>query len=194
MANGISFNDPNQGTADVRIYRTSDNIVIKTGDSGTGDVIPATNSNVNFGSSSNKWNTLYGVATSAKYADLAERYTIKDEVEAGDVIVISKDHEFDCELCNEPAPSTILGVISTNPAYRMNEDLENGEFVALCGRVPCKVHGPVQKGDSLVGFLNGAAISKNKLVDNIDTSDSVFAKALETNLSEELVVIEVIIK
>jgi len=193
MANGISLNDPNEGTADVRIYRTSDNIVMKTGASGTGDVIPATNANVNLGSSSNKWNTMYGIATSAKYADVAERYTIKDTVEAGDVIVISEDEEVDCELCNQPAPDSVIGVISTNPAIRMNEDLEGGEFVALCGRVPCKVHGPVHKGDCcLVGYMNGAGISKDRLT--VDSSDAVFAKALETNLTEGLVVIEVIVK
>jgi len=194
MANGISFNDPNQGTADVRIYRTSDNIVMKTGASGTGDVVPATNANVNLGSSSNKWNTMYGVATSAKYADVAERYTIKDEVKPGDVIIISPGDEFDCEISNQPAPTNVLGVVSEKPAIRMNEDLENGVFVALCGRVPCYVQGPVQKGDCLVGYQNGTAIPKKSLINDFYSSDSVFARALETSLSEGVVLIEVVVK
>ena len=192
MANGISLNDPSQGTADVRIYRTADNILLKTGASGTGDVLPATNANINLGSSSNKWHTVYGVATSAKYADLAEKYSIKDDVTTGDVIIISSDEEFDAEICNSPAPSSVLGVISEKPAIRMNEDLEHGKFVALRGRVPCKVNGPIIKGECIVGYMNGVGIAKNRLND-IDMSDSVFAKALETNLNEGTIIIEVVV-
>jgi hypothetical protein len=46
----------------------------------------------------------------------------------------------------------VAGVVTTNPAHLMNSDL-TGEFVvavALRGRVPCKVVGPVQRGDVLV--------------------------------------------
>jgi hypothetical protein len=44
----------------------------------------------------------------------------------------------------------IAGIISTNPAYTMNDALEGGTYIALKGRVPCKVKGPVKKGDVLV--------------------------------------------
>ena len=49
----------------------------------------------------------------------------------------------------------VAGVISTNPAYLMNSNLENSATgyvvsVALTGRVPTKVHGTVNKGDLMV--------------------------------------------
>ena len=43
----------------------------------------------------------------------------------------------------------LLGVVSTKPAYTMNNDI-NGQEIALRGRVPCKVVGKVAKGDVLV--------------------------------------------
>ncbi len=194
MANGISLNDPTEGTEDVRIYRQSDNIILKTGDTGAGDVLPETDANVNLGSASHRWNTMYGLATSAQYADLAEKYTSKDDVKVGDVVVISTDEEFDAELSNSVAPSSVLGVVSDKPAIRMNEGLVGGVFIALRGRVPCKVHGPVEKGDLLVGYMDGGAIAKNRLINGvIDTTNSVFAKALETSTTEGLITIEVVV-
>lgn len=48
------------------------------------------------------------------------------------------------------------GVVSTNPAYLMNEDLEGTNVaVALTGRVPVKVTGTIRKGDMLVSAGEG---------------------------------------
>lgn len=47
----------------------------------------------------------------------------------------------------------IAGVVSTKPAFAMNDAAGNSEthpFIALQGRVPCKVVGTVSKGDILV--------------------------------------------
>jgi hypothetical protein len=44
----------------------------------------------------------------------------------------------------------VAGIVSTNPAYTMNEDLVGGVLIALKGRVPCKVKGNVKKGQILV--------------------------------------------
>ena len=42
----------------------------------------------------------------------------------------------------------VAGVISENPAYLMNGD-SDGQAVALVGKVKCKVHGNINKGDLL---------------------------------------------
>lgn len=87
-----------------------------------------------------------GTATSAKYADVAERFAASEPLEPGDVVDIGGDKE----ICK--ASGDVLGVISTAPAIRMNEDAGTDEthpFVALAGRVPCKVTGRVTKGERL---------------------------------------------
>ena len=64
--------------------------------------------------------------------------------------------------------STVAGVVSTNPAYLMNNTLtENpstGKYtvaVALQGRVPVKVQGRVKRGDILVSAGDGQARAEN---------------------------------
>ena len=49
----------------------------------------------------------------------------------------------------------IAGVISTLPGLRMNVSEENMEdplwpFIALKGRIPCKINGTAEKGDYIV--------------------------------------------
>jgi len=192
MANGISLNDPNEGTADVRISRVGDNIVLQPGSTGTGDVIPHSDNNVNLGDASHRWQTMYGVATSTHYADLAERYTVRGEVEPGDVILIAEDDDVDCEKSNEIASHRVLGVVSTNPGVRMNESLEGAPFIALRGRVPCKVQGPLRKGACLVSNDFGVASAINNTA-VFDRDGVIFAKALESIEGEVIKVIEVVI-
>ena len=59
--------------------------------------------------------------------------------------------------------SRIAGVISTKPAYKMNSGLigDNVVAIALQGRVPCLVLGPVSAGDLMVSAGNGRARSEN---------------------------------
>ena len=49
--------------------------------------------------------------------------------------------------------TNIFGVISADPAYRMNSDAGTSNthpYIALCGRVPVRVVGKVNKGDRLI--------------------------------------------
>ena len=57
----------------------------------------------------------------------------------------------------------VAGVVSTNPAHLMNGGLNgaNVAAVALMGRVPCMIIGPVAKGDLLVSAGFGYAKSNN---------------------------------
>ena len=88
-----------------------------------------------------------GVATSAKYADLAEKYEADSDYEAGTVVVYGGSKEI--TTTTQANDHRVAGVISTDPAYMMNSEAD-GQYVALRGRVPCKVIGSVKKGDVLV--------------------------------------------
>ena len=125
-----------------------------------------------------------GTATAANYADLAEKYLPDAEYEVGTVMVIGGEKE----VTESSYGKRAIGVISENPAYMMNAELEGGVYVALKGRVPVKVSGPVNKGDSLVGSSAGTA----SVVANSNDS-GVFAIALESNNSHDIKLVECLI-
>jgi len=95
-------------------------------------------------------NLFQGTATSARYADLAENYTADANYEAGTVLVIGGKEEV--TISEEPGNFAVVGVVSTDPAYLMNSDLNGNNIVAVAlrGRVPCKVAGVVKKGDVII--------------------------------------------
>jgi len=117
-----------------------------------------------------------GVATSANYADLAEKYLADKEYEVGTVLMVGGEKEVTFAQVGFRA----LGAVSANPAYMMNSELEGGTYVALKGRVPVKVVGSVIKGQRLVAGADGTAQAA------MGNTADVFAIALETN-SEVLV-------
>lgn len=124
-----------------------------------GALLPAVNNTSDLGSSSFRWATIYGttfngVATSALYADLAERFVADADYPAGTVVRLGGEAEITQE--NESASSKVFGVISTDPAFLMNRQID-GVPVALIGRVPVRVDGTVKKGDRLVSAGNGYA-------------------------------------
>jgi len=101
-----------------------------------------------------------GTSTSAKYADLAENYLADALYEPGTVVEFGGSKEV-----TKAGDETrrVAGVVSSNPAYLMNSQLD-GEFVvavALQGRIPCKVRGKIYKGDMLVSGGNGYARPTN---------------------------------
>jgi len=100
-----------------------------------------------------------GTATYAKYADLAERYAADATYEEGTVVAFGGEAEV--TSAQGYGSTKIAGVVSTKPAFAMNEAAGNSEthpFIALQGRVPCKVVGTVSKGDILVASeISGTA-------------------------------------
>jgi hypothetical protein len=116
-------------------------------------------------------NIFQGIASSADYADLAEKYLADADYLVGTVMTIGGEKEVTACTVGDRA----IGVISANPAYMMNSGLEGGTYVALKGRVPCKVIGQVKKGQRLVAGTNGAAQAAYS--NNAD----VFAIALGTS-------------
>jgi hypothetical protein len=119
-----------------------------------------------------------GVATSALYADLAERYEADAEYEAGTVLVIGGDKEVTTTAIY--ADTRVAGIVSTNPAYMMNSEAGTDEthpYIALKGRVPCKVIGPIKKGELVVasGLKHGYATARQLG----DDPHAVIGKALQ---------------
>jgi len=154
------------------------------------NVIPdATANNRDLGSSSKTWNVIYGKATSAQYADLAENYLGDANYEPGTVLVFGG--EFEVTTTDNKGDTRVAGVVTTNPAHLMNSTLEGDNVigVALTGRVPCKVIGRVRKGDLIVT----SAIPGYGIVDNTPGVGQIIGKALEDKDSDGRDVIEVVV-
>jgi len=128
-------------------------------------------------------NIFNGTATAARYADLAEKYLADKEYEAGTVVIIGGEKEVTASDVNTRA----IGVVSADPAFMMNKDLEGGIYVALKGRVPCKAYGSVAKGDRLIAGPGGTAMAAHGNYAN------VFAVALESTGTRTGNIIEVLV-
>lgn len=110
----------------------------------------------NLGTNSLKWNAVWSNSYSGVGADLAENYSADAEYDPGTVVMFGGSNEV---TIAEEETTRVAGVVSENPAYIMNVNLES-EYVAtiaLQGRVKCKVKGPVIKGDMLISCGGGYA-------------------------------------
>ena len=128
-------------------------------------IVPTTNNAQNIGSASYTYATVYattfsGVSTTAKYADLAENYQADKAYAPGTVVMFGGSAEVTVADADATA---VAGVVSTNPAHLMNGGLTGVNVVplALQGRVPCNVIGPVKKGDLMVSAGFGFARTNN---------------------------------
>jgi hypothetical protein len=134
-----------------------------------------------------------GTATSALFADLAEKYLADDEYEIGTVVAVGGEAEVTACQIGERA----FGAVSGSPAYMMNAGLEGGTYIALKGRVPVKVLGPVRKGDKLIAAGNGCAGSAHVILKNMairaGSFPDTFAISLENSDDEGVKLIEAII-
>ena len=120
-------------------------------------------------------------ATAARYADLAERYAGPADLEPGDVVCFGGDQEV--VACELDSCHRVAGVVSTDPAYLMNAEAD-GHPIALTGRVPCKVSGPVAKGDLLVS----SSIKGHAKVDNNAGPGRIIGKAIGSSEGGEAVI------
>jgi len=168
---------------------TGGNVTVSTGTITVGNIVNGNGNTVgNIGTSTNYFNTVFAQATSAQYADLAENYKSDSMYAPGTVVVFGGDQEI--TISREAADERVAGVISTNPAHLMNAG-QPGLPVALRGRVPVMVMGPVFKGDSLVtSDTSGHAQSVGR---DRSYGQAVFAKAIETNTSPGEKIIQAVI-
>jgi hypothetical protein len=169
-ANTIAARDSSQNiTANAVVVGS----ITKSGSNGTGDI----------GQTGNRFGVLYGTSTSAYYADLAEKYLADAEYAVGTVMSVGGDKEVTASTFGDRA----IGVVSANPAFKMNDDLVGGTYVALKGRVPVKVVGAITKGQSLIAANYGTAVAA------MPHANDVFAIALESNDSVEIKLVECVI-
>ena len=162
-------------------------LAIYSGMTVTGSILPSANATYSLGNTTNRWSNIWGLASSAQYADLAEKYRSDSDYAPGTVLEIGGEHEI--TVCNTPRSDKVFGCVSTDPAYLMNDNNKEGIWlpVVLTGRAPIRVTGPVNKGDRLVSAGNGAAMAAGTFVSSYQTE---IGRALETKNTEEIELIE----
>jgi hypothetical protein len=152
------------------------------------------------GSSTERYANIYSVtfsgnATSAQYADLAERYESDMPLEAGDVVIIGGAKEITKSTTS--FDSEVFGVISTAPAFKMNSEAGDDTthpYVALSGRVPVKVIGQVKKGQRLVtSNTPGVACGIYANHKPADFITCIIGRALEDKTTDDVGLIEVVV-
>jgi hypothetical protein len=144
------------GTSNVVVISTTG--IITTGLTTPSITKSGSNAVGNIGSSSNYFNQVFATATTALYADVAERFAADDILPPGTVVELGGTQEI--TRSQTDLSENVFGVISTKPAYTMNGgagDDDTHPKVAMTGRVPVLVTGVVKKGDRLVSAGNGIA-------------------------------------
>ena len=107
--------------------------------------------NTDFSLADMRCNVIEAVATTAQYADIAERFAADAPMVPGAVVMLGGAEEI--TETAEDLSDRVFGVVSTQPAYMMNSKAGNDAthpFVAMTGRTPVRVTGTVNKGDRLV--------------------------------------------
>jgi len=163
-----NFNKNIVGTLSTAAQTAITSVGTLTGLTVSGTLAASANNTINIGAAGTSFATVYattfsGVSTTAKYADLAENYQADKAYTPGTVIMFGGSEEVTVADADTTA---VAGIVSTNPAHLMNGGLTGANVVplALQGRVPCNVIGPVKKGDMLVSAGYGfAKASKSPL-------------------------------
>jgi hypothetical protein len=154
---------------------TGGNLTVSTGTVTVGNIVNANGNAVgNIGSTSNYFDTIFGKATTAQYADLAENYLADAAYAPGTVLDFDGTQEV--TLSTHDSSKRVAGVVSTSPAHLMNSTLNGAHVtaVALAGRVPTQVTGEIAKGDLMVSAGNGRARAETN-----PAVGTVIGKALE---------------
>lgn len=128
-------------------------------------------------------NLFKGTATSAQYADLAEKYSTAEELPAGTAVAVCVHDGH--EVAPASASDLCIGVVSTDPAYMMNSEAD-GQYIGLKGRLPVRVSGPVKKGQAVYAWNDGVCRT-------ISTS-ALVGVALESNMSDDEKLVECVLK
>lgn len=181
----------NAGTVTINSRNSSSTthyIAMSAETSGDGQI--AVDNGLSYNPSTNTLSTdvFSGVATQARYADLAEIYATDADYEAGTVVKLGGSAEITQTTAHND--TEVFGVISTNPAYLMNKDAD-GLPVAMTGRCPVKVIGKVKKGDRLISSdIPGVAWA---LADETYDPRSIIGRALQNKEDGDAGVIEAVI-
>ena len=150
-----------------------------------------TNAVGNIGNSSSYFNRVFAQATTALYADVAERFAADEYLAPGTVVELGGTAEI--TKSQQDLSENVFGVISTNAAYLMNGGAGEDDThppVAMIGRVPVKCVGTVHKGDRLVSAGDGVARAARS---GEATEFNVIGRSLENKHTPELGTIEAIV-
>ena len=176
-------NNGNTGTVGSIFVNTNGNPIAISNSAGNGVG--------NIGSSTGYFNRLFATATTALYADVAERFAADDIYSPGTVVELGGTAEI--TKSNTELSDSVFGVISTKAAYLMNGgagDDKTHPPVAMTGRVPVQVRGVVHKGDRLVSAGNGMARSAKP---EEATAFNVIGRALVSKLDNGVGTVEAIV-
>jgi hypothetical protein len=141
--------------------------------------------------SSKYFNTVFATATTALYADVAERFAADTIYQPGTVVELGGTAEITKSV--DELSDNVFGVISTRAAYLMNGGAGSDEThppVAMTGRVPVRVTGMVRKGDRLVSAGNGLA---RAALTGEANAFNVIGRALEDRLESTEGMVEAIV-
>ena len=162
-----------------------------------GNLLPDTNNSRNLGNSTTKYASIYctnlfGTATTAEYADLAERFEADSVYEPGTVVELGGAKEI--TAVSTELSESVFGVISTRPGFLLNGkagDNDTHPAVALNGRVPVKVIGKVKRGDRLVSAGNGLARAAKA---GEASSFNVIGRSLEDKNTDSISTVNAVVK
>jgi hypothetical protein len=193
---GLSSSKINTNASNVTVDSSYVNVAINGSNIasiGAAGIMPTANASGSLGSTNVRWNNIVGVSgnflsVNANYADLAENYTSDSDYTPGTVLVFGGEAEV--TQSHSSHDTRIAGVVSTNPAYLMN-GAESGIAVALQGRVPCQVLGPVAKGDRVVAS-HIAGVAQRLDLEQYQPG-CIIGKALQAIDSAEIATIEVVV-
>jgi hypothetical protein len=145
----------------------------------------------NIGNSTGYFNTVFAKATSAQYADVAEKYIADRPYSPGTVMEIGGPAEV--QATTTYASTRIAGVVSTAPALLMNstEQDSNSIELALLGRVPCRVIGTIRRGDLLTSS-DRPGVATALAAEDYEPG-CVIGKALQSHVGAGEGVIEVLV-
>ena len=145
----------------------------------------------NIGGSGSYFNRVFATASTALYADVAERFAADELLEPGTVVELGGSKEI--TRSQQDLSENVFGVISTNAAYLMNGGAGEDDThppVAMTGRVPVKAIGIIRRGDRLVSAGSGVARAAQP---GEATAFNVIGRSLEDKHLEELGTIEAIV-
>lgn len=193
----FQINDGGVTTTLIQMYGANsmtaipNSVTVNTAAGATAIVNGAGNAVGNIGSSSSYFNTVFAQATTALYADVAERFASDEIYEPGTVVELGGSAEI--TRVRHDASDSVFGVISTRPAFTMNGgagDNDTHPPVAMTGRVPVKVIGVVNKGDRLISAGDGVARAAQP---GEATSFNVIGRALSSKSTVEAGTVEAIV-
>ena len=170
----------NSGTGNVYVnLKTPGGVSILTAEGSVDTATPVT--------IKGQWLLGTNASINALYADLAENFASDQDYEPGTVLVFGGSAEV--TESTEENDIKVAGVVTTDPAFVMNQELTGTKScIALQGRVPCKVIGPIKLGDMLTtSSVTGHA---QKATDPV--LGSIIGKALQNYEFNEPGVIEIL--